>query len=302
MTRPSPSLGELIGQATSRVCPVFGVTVYFKSELAALRPGVARALDAFLERAEKDLTWYYDFEMPRPRRIAPKMLRSALERFEQPLTPPQIFAWFLYAAKEMEDAPSVLFEGFCHPLPERRLNFLRACFPLEAYASNAASFVSDVLTLLSDLPVHYGYAGFMLSESINTGRRQANDAITQGVAMRFHGFEVDQPGATSITVRDTIKGVNWLTLLHEEFVGKLGGLDVLKAAFSEEILVHSRPGGVVIQAGAAPGLGDVHAGERLPLYREVARVLRPIRTEEHRPFGRRFHTKATMDWLNRFDD
>jgi hypothetical protein len=62
----------------------------------------------------------------------------------------------------------------------------------------------------------------------------------------------------------------------------------------------------MIQAGPAPGAGDLNAGDRLPLYREVSRALKPIRTTYHPKLGYEreggFGEAGTNAWLARFDD
>ena len=123
-------------------------------------------------------------------------------------------------------------------------------------------------------------------------------------AMRFSGVEVeDEGGGTAISCTDCIKGVNWLTLLAWSFVERLGGKAALRAKLSEAIELHDLPAGLMIQAGPSPGLGDVNAGERLPLYREVHRALTSIRSFDHCPFGgRAFGLNATRRWMSRFDD
>ena len=65
--------------------------------------------------------------------------------------------------------------------------------------------------------------------------------------------------------------------------------------------MHEFPWGILVQAGAAPQLGNVEHRDFLPVYRDVARVLRPIRVKEIAGMGRGFSDDAADEWLNAFD-
>lgn len=106
----------------------------------------------------------------------------------------------------------------------------------------------------------------------------------------------------------TIRTIGWLTALDDGFVAALGGPDHVAAALDdEEILIHRYTGGIVIQAGPRPRLGDRNRGDIPPAYRHVARLVEPL-------IMRRFSTgifyplPAPLDlatetdkWLRRFD-
>ncbi len=102
-----------------------------------------------------------------------------------------------------------------------------------------------------------------------------------GLAKRFRGLEIDFPFIHAIFLEEkpAIKGINWLTILGETWVTKLGGATALRARLSNEIAFHPYAGGVVIQAGDKPLFGDVNASEPMPRYEEVARALKPTATE-----------------------
>jgi hypothetical protein len=77
-----------------------------------------------------------------------------------------------------------------------------------------------------------------------------------------------------------VKRAGWMTLLHARTVQLLGGEDKLRSELVDtpEIRVHpAGGGGLILQAGERPQLGDLNRGDYLPLYRKVAAVLRPAR-------------------------
>jgi hypothetical protein len=119
--------------------------------------------------------------------------------------------------------------------------------------------------------------------------------------MRFQGFDVDAPVSVKLWARKGIKGVSWLTLVSSELLEKLGGAAVLRSQLGEAIVLHPMPWGVLFQAGATPGTGDVNAGDRLPHYRELNKALRPIRVVDLPSLGH-LGREETRLWLQRLDE
>jgi hypothetical protein len=101
-----------------------------------------------------------------------------------------------------------------------------------------------------------------------------------------------------------IKGGNWLTILSDPFVERLGGRDAIREALGEPFAVESFTGGVMIVAGNAPEVGDRNRNIDAPLYRKLARILRPIRIDQHPPVYAMgpLSVEGEFDaWLARFD-
>lgn len=105
-----------------------------------------------------------------------------------------------------------------------------------------------------------------------------------------------------------IRSINWLSLIDDERLRLIGGLDKTRAVLGPECPIHPYDGGIIIQAGPEPRIGDINRGEALDAYRSVANVLKPLRFED---FGRRgiFENlppplddrDETLAWLRRFD-
>ena len=63
------------------------------------------------------------------------------------------------------------------------------------------------------------------------------------------------------------------------------------------------PGGVILQAGSRPVLGDRNRLEPLDGYKAIARALEPIQVRRHGSFGgSRWTEENTMAWLRRFTE
>ena len=97
--------------------------------------------------------------------------------------------------------------------------------------------------------------------------------------------------------------VNWLTLIGRRSVEYLGGIESLNKRFAANpaIIVREFPWGILVQAGPEPQLGDVGHRDFIPVYRDVAEVLRPIRVKKIEGMGRGFSDEAADEWLNAFD-
>ncbi|MBI6853524.1 DUF3396 domain-containing protein [Pseudomonas cichorii] len=129
------------------------------------------------------------------------------------------------------------------------------------------------------------------------------------LAQQYSGLEVDSmPHASSIELLDSIKGVNWFTVLGADFVNRLGGEAVLRQAFSGrgdiEILTYSN--GIIIKAGEYPQLGRLEDGPPLP-YVAVNKIIKQIRIQQpdqlhpYSPYGNAFEKESTARWYARFD-
>ena len=154
-------------------------------------------------------------------------------------------------------------------------------------------------------PLH-GSAGFSII--VCPGMEQ-NSVYALQLMNRFPGF--DFPGTVDFTlevddVHDRIKSVNWLTALGDELVAQLGGLAKMREALEPACTIHAYDGGVVIQAGPTPRLGDTHADDIPGEYRLAARFTRPVRFEDYdeglfrvpKDLDKR---AETLKWIRRFD-
>jgi len=109
------------------------------------------------------------------------------------------------------------------------------------------------------------------------------------------------------TQYNRIKCVNWLTVLDDDIVVELGGLDVAREALSPECTIHPYDGGIVVQAGDFPQLGDTQGDmECLNPYRKVARFTRPVRYGPYtsslfRVFEPLVGKEEANKWVARFD-
>lgn len=108
------------------------------------------------------------------------------------------------------------------------------------------------------------------------------------------------------SVHNRIKSVNWLTVLGDAVLAELGGLQAAKSALEPECTIHQYDGGIVIQAGEIPVLGDTHQEDIPELYRRVARFTKPVRFGSYsaslfRVFEPMDGATEAKRWVARFD-
>jgi hypothetical protein len=150
-----------------------------------------------------------------------------------------------------------------------------------------------------------GYGGLCILESPNAYTAEEHEAVVRVIAERFPGLEVENRVAHTDWLSGGIKGVNWLTILGERWIREMGGLVALRERLDESFGFYSYDGGLIIQAGPKPQIGDAKANRWPKHYVALARVLKKIQIKEHRPFhfagpGKMDH-EASLAWLFRFD-
>src|SRR5471030_568269 len=129
------------------------------------------------------------------------------------------------------------------------------------------------------------------------------------LAQKYLGLDVDSmPHSLTIHLIDFIKGVNWQTVIGENFVHRLGGEGALRQAFSGrgDINIENYSNGLIIHAGEYPQLGALENGAPLA-YIAVNKIVKSIRTPKpsqlhnYSPYGNCFEKDSTARWYARFD-
>lgn len=176
--------------------------------------------------------------------------------------------------------------------------------PAEWIEEDPEKFSSLSVELASTFEFCNGLAGYGLSMGEEEGFTAARREI---YAIGRHHSGLDVRSAFSNGLGQGIKGVNWLTFLHPNFIGRLGGRDSLGNALQlPDVDVVDLPSGIMIQAGKAPEIGDTNRGLTCPTYHAVGRVLSSIRDKNYPPVigdesGNYVSDERTEQWLSRFD-
>ncbi len=176
-------------------------------------------------------------------------------------------------------------------------SYATAHFPIDWFADRAEGFGDLVLRWASLLQPIHGYAGFGLNLSVDARVARGVLPIAMPMALRAPGLELDIPVHHTIAAHLGIKGVNWLTILSDEWLSKAGGRSALHADLGQTFTLRDYSGGTVIQAGDAPQIGDLNRGLIPEAYRALAMRLAALRE----PFYNAATSHSMREWLTRFD-
>ncbi len=174
-------------------------------------------------------------------------------------------------------------------------------------------FVADVVAACAALRPLHGVAGPGVQFDRIYGSTTAY-ALSFPLAARFPGLHcgLDRMFAIEMQVdrstADALKifTINWLTVLSDAVIDSVPGVRAALAALPDSCPRHTYPGGMVVQAGPVPQLGDKNRGLVLDDYRRVAAATAPLRFESYGlgifdvepPLD---GLEETLRWIRRFD-
>lgn len=129
--------------------------------------------------------------------------------------------------------------------------------------------ISFALWLTEILPYSYGYVSPVLT--CEGSFRTALPYI-----QRYPGLDIAKAGSVAMDIGDRPLGAYWMNLFGPHLSQKLGGIETLRSALPEQVRVSSSgQGGSCVILGDVPDIGDVNRQNNLPLYHQLAAVLRP---------------------------
>lgn len=273
--------------------------------------------DAFLNAWELLLTpirdklsWYQNYTMDRFSPVTARTFsapKTWLTRGRQDVA--RMLLLKGSTAKMSSGAYTVAFEY--HPdealLSDTNTPFLRRATPSGHLESSPNEFLDTTRQICDLLPFLCGHVGYSMELSPYLESEAERSAYP--LAMRHPGVHISTDNATW-PLRDE-KGaetVNWLTLLGQIPLRKLGGADKLRRDLAEtpEIELIETRHGLILKAGDKPQIGDSNRKDTLPLYRAVYRTIAPVLDpviKDFTPFtlGTDDDAGRTERWLRRFE-
>ncbi len=189
----------------------------------------------------------------------------------------------------------------------KQIGYLSATFPLAFLEEQPGGFFQQfVHDWCKRLSPYHGYGGLGLIRSVYTGAARRAEPLLYPLIKRFPGLEIDMPHFHSSDCVEGIKGINWLTILSDTFLQKLGGKAALRAQLDDDFIFYDYPGGVMIQAGPFPQIGDMEQGNIPKQYQTLYRLVKSVQTDKLKyivvevPEG--VNAKEfTKWWLHRFE-
>lgn len=293
-------------------------TVFFEAPYRrGVREGVTSCCEDYFRRWGQHLRWALNPDTDLMERFGtgkgsdPRAWLPAMEEDEA-------FSLIYHGADHDRSASAFYLEALGSPRrPHLRFGFLQVSFPLLWFMDGSGSLPEVLLDVCRTLKPVSGYGGIGVIESPDSLIASKYEPIVYHWAQRLPGLEADYPISHDLWLpngreggRDGIKGGNWLTVLSDRYVAELGGADRIEAdlkALDSRFLVHRYEGGIMIQAGPRPQLGDAERDLWPTLYVKLAKYLKPVRVTRHNAFqhggpGVRFDKERSEAWLRRFDD
>ncbi|WP_256445490.1 type VI immunity family protein [Pyxidicoccus parkwayensis] len=179
---------------------------------------------------------------------------------------------------------------------------LSCWLPTEFLEQHGPARVREVaLAVAAPLPFNSGYASLSLNA---LSQMMGVTRVLRRQCFLHPGMEISGEGMLSAEIGTHVRGAYWMTFLGQPVLGALGGAAGLRARLhSPDITVQELDADrVAITLGTWPEAGDTEAGQDLPLYRELARVLEPWLFHQDSPLGPNFPAEDVRRWERRFLD
>jgi hypothetical protein len=299
----APTISAPDGQMLARVSLV--LTLYFDDGFSvAVRHRIGECLALFRRLCGAHLVWVVPPDAEQWQRIEPDTV-AAFEAWLENGVPDYSWATSWRSGRTPLEAGEFQFNVLAKDGKLPTLNFLQLVLPMHWLETRIGTFPELAGKFAAILQPYHGYGGYGFGEPSDMSLRDAVQPDIYAMARRFPGIEVDRPVRHIQYLSDGIKGVNWLTVLSEHWVERVGGEARLRSLLDERFLFHRYDGGLIVQAGPRPQTGDTNQYLWPDAYATLARVLRPIRIRQHGSFDNhgqyRFTAETTQEWLARFD-
>jgi hypothetical protein len=280
-----------------------------------VREAVSAVAEGYIQAFREHLRWA---QHPRTGRMHPiETGRVAFPWEWLPKHDDERASWNLgyHGGAHDEDASSFSISALGSEKETNGVGYLEAYLPLSWFADHPGSFQGFVLDLAKRLRPLSGYGAVGTQPPLDADGMKRSMYLVRQLAERLPGLDVGDAISESLCLEESdetggcLKGASWLTVLCDAYVEKLGGRDYLEARLGGEFPLTSYDGGLMLQAGPKPEIGDNQA-KRWPRHLvTLSKVLAPLRFKNPYPIhGYIYKDHATMDleatkaWLARFDD
>jgi len=288
--------GALIIRDGLKIC------FYMRRSLQEVVPAILHSLEVYVRAVgPQTLAWHWDHEGDWGQLDA-----AAWQTFKRDILESR---WFHH---ELTDDPSGVpafhFEYFGkdldHPLVRTEPTMASSVgfwLPTEFLEQHGPNRVRELaLELAAPLPFNSGHAGLSFNDI--SGYRETEQELSR-LCLRYPGMDMVEVESLSIRIGTRVKGPAWLTFLGQPVLGELGGAEGLRARLSSAgTTVHELAAErALVTLGPWPEAGDTEAGQHLPAYRELARVLEPWLYHSRGPWPY-FPEETRLRWERRFLD
>jgi hypothetical protein len=213
--------------------------------------------------------------------------------------------------QEIERFKSILADCKTDMLPGTgtMVSNIKVCLPINTFKTSE-DFLQWLLSfkLISEWNFFSGTAGYKINFYQGYPNKDAEKKL-EDILINYPGFDFDLSIGTGLgrLLQDDLfvpqfKRVNWLTLINEDGVKLLGGLEQLKKNIEtkETIKLHLLKHGVIVQAGDHPSIGGKE--NDLEDYHFVGKMLSPLHYKKHAKDNYFIPGDSiAKEWLYKFD-
>ncbi|MCU0647591.1 MAG: DUF3396 domain-containing protein, partial [Gemmatimonadaceae bacterium] len=157
-------------------------------------------------------------------------------------------------------------------------------FPLEDLDRVGADAWEEwVISQVELAPVESAQFGYSFNQLQRSYTSDADDFV-EARALRWQGLDILEPDLARYA-RGHLPNVNWLTVLGEGLVTRIGGPSALRAALPSAIRTRTIRGGLLIRCAERPPIGDMNRDHAdLEPLRAIASATRTLRPQPRRTF------------------
>ncbi|MES1188961.1 MAG: type VI immunity family protein [Myxococcales bacterium] len=314
-----------LGQQVTLMAPALTISFYLQE---VDYDGVAQLYAEAMKLIEPGLTHYQAESMKRPAKISPRALGMIPTWMRKPKefhsywweahggadlgqSPPGLELLLLASAIGSPEQKKQAIENALEGANQREINghairsAIRILLPVDHELGRAEALARWLTSLdllkrgtFGSIEACFGLAASTSVDRETARREQAACSRYPGLdAFRYsHSGQVrvdrDYPDMIPLVRRPA-----WTNVLHELTLRALGGEATIRTQLADapEVRVTAFEHGVIVQAGDRPELGDLNRGDLLPVLRQVAQVLGPVRARklveaeaERHPFWEQF--------------
>lgn len=300
---------DYINEDIKLVSLVFNITLFSNCSFRTENQSVISLFDKYFDECPRDKVYYYSTTNMRKHRNITKKSFEMLSSWLNPEAPArEDIDLELKDGDVYQDAPKYKFlvsarEKGSIGYEKKNANVISMSFPPDFVGTGKIiPFIEEVCNIF---PFQSGIAGYCFECSRYDKQQSETYAYTQ--AMRYKSIDICRLPHDGIAVgHDGIKGVNWITMLSNEFVTKLGGYNKMKEIMSKEIKIIKVKYGFIIIAGTTPILGDTNKNEDINALMDIFQFVEPLIyiTAKRTPSFNLFddYVEKTESWFMRFSD
>ena len=298
---------NMIEDEKTLLCVGLLITIYFENAHESdKRSAALDCAEDYLKLTGDKLRWTTDPKTHRWKAIVNEIAPPWLREWCMGLDEDDSWSFCCHGGQNVDDASMFTMEVVCSAAWEEELSYFTATLPINWFTEHGGSLAGLVQGWCSKLQAYHGYSGLGIISALDTSTSRRAEEKVYALGRRFPCLEVDYPISHLRHLSNGIKGINWLTILGSKWVEQLGGTGKLRSQLDNSFIFHNYSGGLVIQAGPHPQMGDVNRQNIPELYRILSRVLKPVRVDypvgmQHGETPNYFDKERTNEWLARFD-